>query len=135
MAGELSFLTIQEVEVVAAEGVVVALVVLIWSAMSVVSLVILPVNAVCVVVQGDVVAAVRDIAGAQVMDEGVTALVGDPQDAAVCHLVGVAIADHHRTVGVRSCHMPTEMVQGIVAEAGVEQWKLGNLPSLGGSWD
>lgn len=38
--------------------------------MSVVSLVILPVNAVCVVVQGDVVAAVRDIAGAQVMDEG-----------------------------------------------------------------
>ncbi|GAY44443.1 hypothetical protein CUMW_082140 [Citrus unshiu] len=53
--------------------------------------------------------------------DGVTALVGDPQDAAVCHLVGVAIADHHRTVGVRSCHMPTEMVQGIVAEAGAEQ--------------
>lgn len=151
--------------------------------MSVVSLVILPVNAVCVVVQGDVVAAVRDIAGAQVMDEGdftesvifyffrmsnllgfipylyldfqlvlsylpivffkyffpnkktvmgishnldmgsltcfyephyceagVTALVGDPQDAAVCHLVGVAIADHHRTVGVRSYHMPTGIV-------------------------
>lgn len=43
-------------------------------------------------------------------EAGVTALVGDPQDAAVCHLVGVAIADHHRTVGVRSCHMPTGIV-------------------------
>lgn len=89
--------------------------------MNVVSLVILPVNAVCVVVQGDVVAAVLDIAGARVMDGGVTALVGDPQDAAVFHLVGVVIADHHHTVGVRSCHMPMEMVQGIVAEAGAKQ--------------
>lgn len=38
--------------------------------MNVVSLVILHVNAVCVVAQGDVVAAVLDIAGARVMDEG-----------------------------------------------------------------
>lgn len=69
MAGELSFLTIHEV-VVAVEGVEAALVVLIWSATSVVSLVILPVNVDCVVVQEDDVAAVLDIVGAQVMDEG-----------------------------------------------------------------
>ena len=71
MAGELSFLTTLEVEVVVVVGVVVALEVLIWSAMSVVSLVTLLVNAVCVVVQEDVVvAAPLDTGEAQVMVEG-----------------------------------------------------------------
>ena len=74
--GGLSFLTIleeEEVVVVAAaavEGAVGALVVPIWSATSVASLVILPVNAVSVVVQEDVAAAVLDIAGAHVLEEG-----------------------------------------------------------------
>jgi flavin reductase (DIM6/NTAB) family NADH-FMN oxidoreductase RutF len=68
----LSFLTTQEVVgVVVVEGVVVALEALIWSVMSVVSLVILLVNAVCVLVQEDVVVALPlDIEGAQVMVEG-----------------------------------------------------------------
>lgn len=57
MAGELSFLTTLEVVVVAVEEVEDVLVVLIWSATSVVSQVILLVNAVCAVVQEDVVAA------------------------------------------------------------------------------
>lgn len=72
MAGELSFLTTLEVGVVAVEeGGVVALGVLIWSAMSVVSLVILLVNVVCVLVRVDVVVAVLpDIGEAQVMVEG-----------------------------------------------------------------
>lgn len=70
MDGGLSFLTILEVEVEAAVGVVVALAVLIWSAMSVASLVILPVNVDYVVVQEDVVAAALDTAGVQVMEEG-----------------------------------------------------------------
>lgn len=80
--------------------------------MSVVSLVILLVNAVCVVVQEDVVAAApQDIAGAQVMVEGATALVDGPLDAAVCHLVGAAIAGHHHhTVDVKNCPMLTGMV-------------------------
>ena len=82
--------------------------------MSVVSLVILPANAVrvvvVVVVQEDIVAAALDIAEAQVMDEGVTVLVGDPQDTAVCHLVGAAIAGPQHIVDVKKCHMPTEMV-------------------------
>ena len=67
MAGEWSFLTTLEVGVV----VVVALEFLIWSAMSVVRLVTLLVNAVCVVVQEDVVAAAPlGTGGAQVMVEG-----------------------------------------------------------------
>lgn len=73
MAGELSFLTTLEVVgvVVVEEGVVVALEALIWSVMSVVSLVILLVNAVCVSVQEDVAVALPlDIGGAQVMVEG-----------------------------------------------------------------
>ena len=73
MAGELSFLIILEAEgdmEVEVEAVVDALAVLIWSAMSVVSLVILLENAVCVVVQEDVAvaAAALDIVGAQAMD-------------------------------------------------------------------
>ena len=68
MVGGLSFLTTLEVEVVV---VVVALVVLIWNVTSVVNLVILLVNAACVVVQEDAVAVVRpDSVGAQVMGEG-----------------------------------------------------------------
>lgn len=71
MAGEWSFLTTLEVGVVVVEGVVVALEALIWSAMSVVRLVTLLVNAVCVVVQEDVVAAAPlGTGGAQVMVEG-----------------------------------------------------------------
>ena len=75
MAGELSFLTTLEAEVVAAaaavEGDVVALVVQIWSAMSVVSQGILPVSAACVgVLEGVVVAVPLDIAGVQVMVGG-----------------------------------------------------------------
>ena len=38
-------------------------------------------------------------------EAGVTVLVGDPLDAAVCHLVDVAIAGHLPTVDVRSYHM------------------------------
>ncbi len=79
--------------------------------MSVVSLAILPVNVDNVVVQEDVVAAALDTAEVQVMEEGVTALVGDPQDAAVCHLVDAVIAGHpHLTVDVKSFLMPMEMV-------------------------
>lgn len=88
MAGELSFLTILEevvvvVVVAAEEGVVVVLVVLIWNAMSVVSLGILLVNAVYVeaeaeaeavvavaVVQEEDVAEVLDTAEVQVMAAG-----------------------------------------------------------------
>lgn len=70
MAGELSFLITQEVEVVAVEVAAVALAVLIWSAMSVGSLVILLVNAECVVVQEEDVLAALGTAGAQVMDAG-----------------------------------------------------------------
>lgn len=71
MAGESSFLTTLEVGVGVVEVVVVVLEVLIWSATSVVSLVILLVNAVCVLVQEDVVVAVPpDIGEAQAMVEG-----------------------------------------------------------------
>lgn len=135
MAGELSFLIILEAEVDAEVEVVVdALVVRIWSAMSVVSLVILLENAVCVVVQEDVAVAALDIAGAQAMDAGkafkanivlslwlnevliwlndtyhfeaeVTVLVDDPQDVVVSLLVRVATAGLHHTVVVRNCHM------------------------------
>ena len=137
MAGELSFLIILEAEgdmEVEAEAVVDALAVLIWSAMSVVSLVILLENAACVVVQEDVAvaAAALDIVGAQAMDAGkaskanivfmiievfrllnityqfeaeVTVLVDDPQDVAVSLLVGVATASLPHTVVVRNCHM------------------------------
>ena len=38
---------------------------------------------------------------------GATALEDDPPSAAVCHLMGAAIADHHNTVDVKSSHMPT----------------------------
>lgn len=89
--------------------------------MSVVSQVILLVNAACVAVLVDVVAAVLlDTAGVQVMVGGVTVLVGDPQNIAVCRRVGAALAGHHHIVDVRSCHMPTEMVSGNAAEAGAE---------------
>ncbi|KAJ6361199.1 hypothetical protein OIU78_001774 [Salix suchowensis] len=57
----------------------------------------------------DDVAGALDIAGAQAMGEGATALEDDPPSAAVCHLVGAAIAGHHNTVDVKSSHMPTEM--------------------------
>lgn len=73
MAGELSFhTTLEVVVVVVVEGEVVAgLVVLIWNAMSVVSLVILLVNVVFVVVLEGVVAAVPlDIAEVLVMAGG-----------------------------------------------------------------
>lgn len=90
--------------------------------MSVVSPVILPVNAACVgLLEDDVVAAPKGIAGAQVMDVGVTVHMGDLLDVAVCHLVVAAIAGHHHhIVDVRSCHLPTEMVLGIAAEAGAK---------------
>lgn len=130
MAGEWSFLTTLEVGVVVVEGVVVALEALIWSAMSVVRLVTLLVNAVCVVVQEDVVAAAPlGTGGAQVMVEGATVPAdGPPQDAAVWHLVGVVTAGHHRhTVHVRKCHMLMEMVWGIDAEAEAEHFRLGHL--------
>ncbi|KAG5225032.1 serine/arginine-rich splicing factor RSZ22A [Salix suchowensis] len=48
--------------------------------------------------------------------------------AAVHHLVGAAIAGHHRTVGVKSFHMPMEMAQGIVAEAGYHYVLNGQRP-------
>lgn len=89
--------------------------------MSVVSQVILLVNAACVAVLVDVVAAVLlDTAGVQVMVGGVTVLVGDHQNIAVCRRVGAALAGHHHIVDVRSCHMPMEMVSGNAAEAGAE---------------
>lgn len=137
MAGEWSFHTTLEVEVevagvavVTVEVVVVVLEVLIWSASSVVSLVILHVNAVCVAVQEDVEAVVlEDIAGAQVMVEGATVLVLVPHDAAACHLVGAAIAGHlHHIVRVRNCHMLTVTEQENVSpEAGVEYCRLVNF--------
>ena len=71
MAGELCFPIILEAEVeaeVALEVVVGVLAVLIWSAMSVVSLVILLENVACVVVQEDIAATALDIVGAQAMD-------------------------------------------------------------------
>ena len=134
MAGELCFLIILEAEVeaeVALEVVVGVLAVLIWSAMSVVSLVILLENVACVVVQEDIAATALDIVGAQAMDAGkaskanivfmiievfrllnityqfeaeVTVLVDDLQDVAVSLLVGVATAGLLHTVVVRNCH-------------------------------
>lgn len=92
-----------------------------------VNLVILPVNAVCVVVLEDVAVAALGTAGAQVMVVGVTVPVGDPQDAAVCLLVGAAIAGHQDIVDVRNCHMPMEMVLESDAEAEAEFCKLGDL--------
>ncbi|KAJ6925025.1 serine/arginine-rich splicing factor RSZ22A [Populus alba x Populus x berolinensis] len=62
---------------------------------------------------------------------GATALEDDPPSAAVCHLVGAAIAGHHNTVDVKSSHMPTEMASGIGAEAGVKSCCLGDLALLG----
>ncbi|KAG6770864.1 hypothetical protein POTOM_026563 [Populus tomentosa] len=79
----------------------------------------------------DAAAAALDIAGAQAMVEGATALEDDPPSAAVCHLVGAAIAGHHNTVDVKSSHMPTEMASGIGAEAGVKSCCLGDLALLG----
>lgn len=74
------------------------------------SLGILLVNAVCAVVLDDVVVAALDIVGAQVMVEGVTALVHALLDAAVCHLVGAAAtASLHHIEDVRNCHMLTGM--------------------------
>ncbi|KAG6772942.1 hypothetical protein POTOM_024372 [Populus tomentosa] len=63
--------------------------------------------------------------------DGATALEDDPPSAAVCHLVGAAIAGHHNTVDVKSSHMPTEMASGIGAEAGVKSCCLGDLALLG----
>ena len=57
----------------------------------------------------------------------VTVLVVDPQDAAVCLLVGATIAGHQDIVDVRNCHMPMEMVLEIDAQAGAEFCKLGDL--------
>lgn len=86
-----------------------------------VNLVILPVNVACVVVQEDAVAvAHHDFAGAQVMGEGVTVLVGGPLGAAVCHLVDVATAGHLLIVAVRRFHMLMEMALGNDAGAEVE---------------
>ena len=56
------------------------------------------------------VAAVLDTAGVQVMVAGVTVPVEDLQDAAACHLVDVALADHLHTVVERNYLMPMEMV-------------------------
>lgn len=102
--------------------------------MSVGNLVILLVSVACVLVQEEEVddaAAALDIAGAQAMVEGATALEDDPPSAAVCHLVGAAIAGHHSTVDVKSSHIPMEMAPGIVAEAGVKSCSLGDLALLG----
>ena len=72
--------------------------------MSVVSQGILPVSAACVgVLEGVVVAVPLDIAGVQVMVGGVTVLVGDPPNVAVCHLVGRLLC-----VCVRACALVTE---------------------------
>ncbi|RVW84230.1 Serine/arginine-rich splicing factor RSZ23 [Vitis vinifera] len=57
----------------------------------------------------------------------VTVPAGDPQDAAVCLLVGAAIAGHQDIVDVRNCHMPMEMVLESDAEAEAEFCKLGDL--------
>lgn len=95
--------------------------------MSVVNLVTLPVNAVCVVVLEDVAVAALGTAGAQVMVVGAIVPAGDPQDAAVCLLVGAAIAGHQDIVDVRNCHMPMEMVLESDAEAEAEFCKLGDL--------
>lgn len=96
--------------------------------MSVVNLVILLVNAACVVVQEDAVAEVHlDFVGAQVMGEEVIVLVGAPLDAAVFHLmVAAATAGHHLlTVPVRRCLILMEMALGKGAEAEVD-FKFGN---------
>lgn len=109
MAGELSFLIILEEEV-DVEVVRDALVVLIWSVMSVVSLVILLENAAHVVVLEDVAAAALDIVGAQAMVAEATVLVDGPQDAAVSLRVGVTTASLPNTAVARKCHMLMEMV-------------------------
>ncbi len=70
------------------------------------------------VVLEDAAVAALGSAGAQVMAGEVTVPVVDPQDAAVCLLVGAAIAGHQDIVDVRNCHMPMEMVLEIDAEAG-----------------
>ncbi|GKV03051.1 hypothetical protein SLEP1_g15419 [Rubroshorea leprosula] len=88
--------------------------------MSVVSQVILLVSAACEVVQENAAVGALDIAAVQVMDEGVTVLVDDLQDAAVPLLVDAASVGLLHTVGVKSCLLPMEMVSGIVAEAGAE---------------
>ena len=83
-----------------------------------VNLVILLVNAACVVVQEDAVAVVRpDSVGAQVMGE---VLVGGPLGTAVCHLVDVATAGLLLIVGVRRFLMLMEMALGNDAEAEVD---------------
>ncbi|KAJ0030728.1 hypothetical protein Pint_12592 [Pistacia integerrima] len=54
---------------------------------------------------------------------GVTVLVGDPQDAAVCHLVDAVIAGHpHRTVDVTSCLLP------MVLSNFLQKWCKGSSP-------
>jgi len=94
-----------------------------------VRLVILLVNAACVLVLGDwavedvVAVPLLDTAEVQAMVEGVTVLVIVPQSAAVSHLrVVAAIASHHHiTVGVKSLHMPMVLLWlEIDAGAGVE---------------
>ena len=57
----------------------------------------------------------------------VTVPVVDPQHAAVCLLVGAAIAGHQDIVDVRNCHVLMEMVLEIDAEAGAEFCKIGDL--------
>lgn len=91
--------------------------------MSVVSLVILLVNAECEEVQVLVnveVVALLDIGGAQVMVAGVIVLVDVPPNAEACHLVAVVIADLH-TVEEMKFLIPMEMVSGTESEAGAER--------------
>lgn len=128
MAGELSFHTTPEVEAVAVAVVVVEVEVVdvlvrIWNAMNVVSLVILLESAGIVVVLGDAgVAALLGTAEAQVMDEGVIVPVAAPPLLLVVayHQEVEASAGHHRTVEEKRFHTPMEMALGKYAGAGAE---------------
>lgn len=129
-----SHIILEEKGVGAVEEVVVVLEALIWSAMSVVSLVILLVNAECEEVQVLVnveVVALLDIGGAQVMVAGVIVLVDVPPNAEACHLVAVVIADLH-TVEEMKFLIPMEMVSGTESEAGAERrsWLLVSFRSF-----
>lgn len=78
--------------------------------MNVVSLVILLVNAVCVVVLEDVVvAAPLDIEEVLVMVAGATVPAGVHLDAAACLLVVAALVGRLHIVEERRCHMPMVM--------------------------
>ena len=88
--------------------------------MSVVSLVILLVNAVVVLVGVVAAAEAPDTGGALAMVGGATVLVAAPHHAVVCHHPAeIIIAGHQHIVDERSCHMQTEMGlrTGVVAEA------------------